>query len=169
MRLAERKAKKLASKNKDVRSRKNISRILIMPYFSSISKLMFRKFFGKIRIAFEDNVIPNLIDSGNLSNRQSRMFQKSQGNAIVHRFLPDIWFHSQRKDWQNTINIWSPQRTCYCYNDALWKYKSNGLLTRWWHQLLWHWKFAKRYISTTYVYYLPRRCTVNVNRSNERK
>ena len=50
-------------------------------------------------------------------------------------------------------------------------FESNGLLIWWqyWHLQNCHWSLARRYISTIYVYNLHRLCTLNVDRSNQRK
>ena len=96
--------------------------------------------------------------------------QKSRGNTSVWRFLRGIWFHTHEKDGANTSNIWSPQRNCYLYNNALQKHESNGSLTQWWYWFLWRWagSFAKRHINTISINNLPRLRTLKVNRSNER-
>ena len=116
-------------------------------------------------------LLHNFTDSDNPSNHQRCMSKESQGNTTVYRFLQGIWFHTQRKEGANTTSIWSPQRNGYHYNDALQKHENNGLLTWWRLQLLWHfhWCFSRRYISTIYVYNLPRLCTLNTNKSNKRK
>ena len=133
--------------------------------FSIVSDWKSRKFFGKIRIAFEE-----FIDSDNPSNYPRNMVNESWGNTIVHRYLQDIWFHTQQKVGANTTCLWSPQRNCYNYNDALQKHESNGSLTWGRYRLLWHfcWSFVKRYISTLFVYTLSRLCTLNINRSNKK-
>ena len=96
-------------------------------------------------------------------------FIKYQGNAIVCRFLQ--WFHTQKKDGANFSSLWLLQRNSYSHNDALQKRESHGSLTWWWHRLLCHccWSSARRYISTIYVYNLPRLRTSNFDRSNRRK
>ena len=50
-------------------------------------------------------------------------------------------------------------------------FTSNESLTRWLDRLLRHyrWNLAMRYISTIYVYHLPRLRSRNVNRPNKRK
>ena len=48
----------------------------------------------------------------------------------------------------------------------LWKYKSNGSLTRWKHRHC-RWNFASRYISSIYIYTLSRFLTSNMHRSNK--
>ena len=92
--------------------------------------------------------------------------KKSQGKTIVCGFLQGIWFHTHRKNGANTSSLWSPQRNCQSHNDALQKHKSQGTLTRWRHELLWHccWNSAK-----CSVYTLLRLCILNVDRSNKRK
>ena len=92
----------------------------------------------------------------------------SRGNTIVCRFFQGLWFYTKKKNGANTSSIWSPQRKCYSYKDALWKHESQGLLTGWKHRLLWHccWSFARKYMSIISVYILPRIRTLNVNRYN---
>ena len=96
--------------------------------------------------------------------------QKFWSNIVVWRFLRCIWFYTQRKDRVNSSSIWSLQRNCYHFNDALQKYESHSLLTQWWHQLLQHchWSLARRYIDTISIHILPRLYTSNVNRSDEK-
>ena len=84
--------------------------------------------------------------------------KEDQGNTIFCRIFQGISFHTERKDRADTTSIWSYQRNCHCYNDALQKHKSNGLVTWWRYWLLQHscWSLTKRYISTIFAYTLPR-------------
>ena len=97
--------------------------------------------------------------------------KKPLGDTLIHRFLQGIWLHTLKGDWANTSNIWPPQRNCHSHNDALWKHKSKSSITRWKHRLLWHccWCSAKGHISSIFVHNLPRRLTLNVDWSDERK
>ena len=47
----------------------------------------------------------NLTDSANRSSRRRNMNKESWSNSTVRRFLKNIWFHSQKKDWANTTCI----------------------------------------------------------------
>ena len=40
------------------------------------------------------------------------------------------------------------------YYDSLQKHESDGLITRWWHRLLWHcyWSLAWKYINNIFIY-----------------
>ena len=100
-----------------------------MPCYLIISNLKSRKFLGK---AFR--VINPQLQI--LLTHQRSICKKNLKTTLVCTFIEGIWFHTQREDRPNTSNIWSPQRTCYCYNGALQKHESNGLLTWWWHWLL---------------------------------
>ena len=111
------------------------------------------------------------VEMASLPNHWRNMYKISWCNTIVCWFLFGIWFYTQRTDGANTINVWSPKRNFYQYNYALQKHRSNGSLNWWWLQLIWycHRSFAMRYINIISVYNLPRLCSQNISRSNERK
>ena len=96
---------------------------------------------------------------------------KPWGNTFIHRLLLGIWLHTQLEAGAITTSVWSPQRNCHSHNEALEKFESKSSLTIWRCRLLWHccWCSTKGYISPISVHDLPRLCTSNVNRSNERK
>ena len=70
----------------------------------------------------------NLTDSENPWNYWRNTSKVSQGNTTVCRFLQCIRFSTKRKDGANTTSIWSSQRNCYSYYDALQKHEINGSL-----------------------------------------
>ena len=80
----------------------------------------------------------NFIDPYYQSNHRNISGKESRGSTNVCRFLQGIQFYAQREDEANTTYRWSPQRNCFCYNNALQKHESNCSLTRWKHQLLRH-------------------------------
>ena len=91
-----------------------------------------------------------------------RFWQSIEGigakNLEATLLLVDISmaFDSTLYSGANTTSIWSPQRNCYCYADALQKHEINALLSWQWHWLQ-HccWSPARRYI-IIYAYNLPR-------------
>ena len=101
---------------------------------------------------------------------------KEYGQGISRKH--DYWYISLRHSISYTKKRWNKYylhmvfpKNCYHYNDALQKHESNGSLTWWRHRLLQnhHWSLARRYISTIFVYTLPRLRTSNIHRSNKRK
>ena len=80
-----------------------------------------------------------------------------------------IWFHTQMEDGANVSSLWSSQQNRCSHTQQ--KHKSKSMLTRQRHRLLWHChrSSAKGYISPIPVHNLPRLCTSNVSRFNERK
>ena len=113
----------------------------------------------------------NFIESDNPSNHRRNTSKDYRGNPTVRRFLQSILFQTQRKHGANTTCIWFPQWNFYRFIDALQKLKSIGSLpwSRHWFLQRSRWSFARRFISTIFVYYLPRLITSNVNESNQRK
>ena len=79
------------------------------------------KILGKIRTVFEDNAPQPHIVGGRIKNLER--------NTTVRRFPQGIWFLIQRKGGASTTCVWSPKRTCHCYNNALQKHEINGLPT----------------------------------------
>ena len=96
---------------------------------------------------------------------------KNREATLICRFLQGIWPHTLREDGANTSSLWSLQRNCHSYNDALYKHESKSSLTGWRHRLLWHccWCSARGYISPISAHNLLKLYTLNIDRSNERK
>ena len=132
-----------------------------IPFSSSIS----RKFLGKMKTAFEG------ITPQPLRFRQSIGSLKEYSQRILRQhysFLQGILYYTEMKDGENTTCILSLQRNCYHSYHALRNHEGNS----WWkHWRLWHShsSLIRRYISTIFVYALPRTHTLNVNRSNKEK
>ena len=80
-----------------------------------------------------------------------------------------IEFYIQREDGAKTTSIWSAQRNCYNYNDALLKHKSNSSDRDTDFFRYSFWSFAKWYIWSIFVYNLPWLRTSNIHGSNKRK
>ena len=114
----------------------------MMSCFSVISRLKLRRFFEKIRMAFEE------ITPQSLRFWQSDESSKEYWQRISRQHCCSLTFlrHSipyREKRWNRYFNH---------YNDALWKHESNGLLTWWRNQLLHHscWSLIRRYIGSAY-------------------
>ena len=94
---------------------------------------------------------------------------QSRGNTIALTFLPSIWYYYQSKDGANTTTIWTSQRNCFCYYGAFQKHKKQWFT----HQMVAStyccWSLERRYISTIYVYNLPRLGTTIISISNRIK
>ena len=142
-----------------------------IPYIWTVSNLKSRKFFGKIRTVFFEELIHDLRDSDYSPNHWRSQSKKSSSNTIVRWFLWSIWLYTQREDGINTTSIWSSQIKCYFYNYALQKHESISSLTWWRQRLLRHcrWSFVRRYISTIFIYNLLRIRTLNIDRSNKNR
>ena len=117
-----------------------------MPCFSVVSNLKLRNFLGR----FSEKSIHNSTDNDTLSNHWRSTCKISRGNTFVRRVLKSIWFHTQKKEGVNTSSIWSPQRNCYCYNDALQGHVNHSphIWQRHWLLRHCHWGLARRHIST---------------------
>ena len=141
-----------------------------MPCFSIVSDLKLRKFSGKIRTSSKKST-HNITDSDYSSNHRRNTWKKFQGITFLCKFLPSIWFHTQRKNGTNISSIWFHQINCFGYDAALQKHERNGSLARVWHYICsrCRWSLARRYISTISIYNLPRLRSTSVNRSYKRK
>ena len=152
---------------------KNYKRRTLTAIFAKVYNTLFlnciqhevKKILRKNQNGFQGNRSTSLRFWLSIKSSKS-MCKKSQGNTIVCCF-----FHKQKKYRTNITNIWSHQKNYHLYNDALQKHKSNGFFTHWWYWCLQHcpWSLARWYISTIYVYNLPRLWTMNINRSNKSK
>ena len=72
--------------------------------------------------------IHNLTDPDNPLNHRRITTKESRGNTNIRRFLQGIRYHTERKNEANITGIWSLQRICQRYNDALQKPKSCSTL-----------------------------------------
>ena len=75
-----------------------------MLYFSTISNLKLRTFFGKIGTVFRE--IDPQFHKFWLSDKSSKKYVQKILKQHYCRFLQDIWVYMQREDGENTTSIW---------------------------------------------------------------
>ena len=86
--------------------------------FLIVSNLKLRKFFGKIRMVFVE-INPLTVE----------LLAKNLEGTILFINFSKAFDSIEMKDGTYTTRIWSPERNCYCYNDALQKHEGKNLLT----------------------------------------
>ena len=113
---------------------------------------------------FSEKLIYSFSDSAYSSNHWRSTCKKSWGCTFVCRFLQGI----HREKMEQILLAYGLHN---CYNEALQRPESKGLLIKWWYWFLWHcpWSLATRYIGVISIYDLTVLCTANINRSIERK
>ena len=79
-------------------------------------------------------------------------------------------FDSIHREKMEQIFLLSSQRNYRSHNNALQKHDNKSSLIQRWHRILWHCRrcSARRYTSPILVHNLPRLCTSNIDRFNER-
>ena len=131
-----------------------ITQRFITPCLFITYDLKSKKFFGKIRTAFEES-LHKLTGSDHLSYQRRRTSKNIKATLLFSKVFDSI---PRANGGANTSTIWSYQKNFPRYNDALQIYASNGSLTQLRLRLLWYycWSHTRTYIKVLYFKYLPR-------------
>ena len=138
------------------------------PNQSFVSDLKLRKFFRKNQNGFQRKQSTNFSDSDYSFNHWRNMGKKSQSNTIVCRFLQDFIYGGKieillaygfpKETVTAIIMLYKETKVIVCSPDNDSNYFDIG-----------HWNLVRRYISTVFIYNLPRLHPMNISRSNEKK
>ena len=112
--------------------------------------------------------IYDIINFDYLLNSWRCTCKKPRGNNIICRLHQGLWLLTQRKVRTNTTRLWPTQRNRHSHNDAIKKHKSESLLLRCRHRVLWHHSryAARRHISPLPLYHLFRLCASDKMKDN---